>query len=102
MKTRLFAMGLCALAMGSINGWADAQGRDKTTIHALPWGQPVPRPLHSAALSYRQRTLQHCIRTRLAQTQRVEELPVDGATQRCTDTLTARGLPPPVLARLER
>ena len=64
---------------------------------ALPWGAPVPRSLHSATLTYRQRALDHCIKTRVAQS-----TTLDDARRTCTEALTASAPNASAVARLQR
>ena len=52
LKVHLLVQCAGLLALLSFNGSSTAQ-----ELQALPWGPPVPRSLHGAALTFRQRAL---------------------------------------------
>lgn len=103
MKTPWIAIGLCTLATACTQGQTHTQGHDPAATYALPWGPPVARPLHNAALTYRQRALEQCFRTRVAHLAQVTQAAlVDSDAQSCIDALVARVQAPAAVARLQR
>lgn len=70
------------LALLSFNGASSTQ--ELQVPQATPWGPQVPRSLHGAALTFRQRALDHCTQTRVAL-----RVPSEQARRLCTDELAA-------------
>ena len=66
MNKRLLAGSFFALVLSGPGCRAGVEDRTEPLSQAMPWGPPVPRSLHSAALAYRQRALQHCVVSQVA------------------------------------
>ena len=86
-----------ALLTLAANGAGHAQSPGGSAREALPWGAPVPRTLHSAVLTYRQRALDRCTRAHVAQ-----RMPQGDAARSCADELTASAPKTSAVARLQR
>ena len=96
-SSRSFAPWVCAFLTLAASGAGQAQSPGSAAPEALPWGAPVPRTLHRATLTYRQRALDHCAAARMAQ-----RVPQNDAVRSCVDELTASALKASAVARLQR
>ena len=93
-RIALWASALVTLAA---SGAGQAQSPGSAAPEAVPWGAPVPRTLHRATLTYRQRALDHCAAARVAQ-----RVPQNDAVRSCVDELTASATKASAVARLQR
>ena len=80
------ALSALLLAFAACAGSAEAQDGSTPGAEAMPWGPAVPRSLHGATLTYRQRALDHCVRVRMA----YQGIRKPDATEAC---LVARAAP---------
>ena len=96
-SSRSLAPWVWALLMLAAHDAGHAQSAGSSAPKALPWGAPVPRTQHSAALTYRQRALDHCAAARVAQ-----RMPHGDAVRGCAEELTASVPKASAVARLQR
>lgn len=84
MNPRMILCCMASVAGLAAPGAVRAQVADPPAMVALPFGPAVPRALHGAAATYRQRALEHCIRHQVG-----KHTPTAQAIDFCRDDLAA-------------